>query len=56
MENSLRYLDPKVLNKIARLELRARLVVEGFFADIMQRIPFDGVRDRFQKAIEAKMG
>jgi Fe-S cluster assembly protein SufD len=32
-----------------------RLVVEGFFDPIMQRIPFEGVRARFQKAIEAKM-
>jgi Fe-S cluster assembly protein SufD len=33
-----------------------RLVVEGFFDPIMQRIPFEGVRARFQQAIEAKMG
>ncbi len=32
-----------------------RLVVEGFFDPIMQRIPFEGVRARFQQAIEAKM-
>jgi Fe-S cluster assembly protein SufD len=32
-----------------------RLVVEGFFDPIMQRIPFDGVRDRFQQAIVTKM-
>jgi len=32
-----------------------RLVVEGFFDPIMQRIPFDGVRERFQKAIHQKM-
>ena len=32
-----------------------RLVVEGFFDPIMQRIPFDGVRERFQLAIENKM-
>jgi len=32
-----------------------RLVVEGFFDPIMQRIPFDGVRERFQKAIHEKM-
>jgi Fe-S cluster assembly protein SufD len=34
----------------------ARLVVEGFFDPIMQRIPFEGVRDRFQQAILEKMG
>jgi Fe-S cluster assembly protein SufD len=34
----------------------ARLVVEGFFDPIMQRIPFEGVRERFQEAILEKMG
>lgn len=33
-----------------------RVVVEGFFDPIMQRIPFEGVRDRFQQAILLKMG
>jgi Fe-S cluster assembly protein SufD len=32
-----------------------RLVVEGFFDPIMQRIPFEGVRERFQSAIHQKM-
>ncbi len=32
-----------------------RLVVEGFFDPIMQRIPFEGVRERFQAAILEKM-
>ena len=32
-----------------------RLVVEGFFDPIMQRIPFEGVRARFQAAIMEKM-
>ena len=32
-----------------------RLVVEGFFDPIMQRIPFEGVRERFQNAILEKM-
>jgi Fe-S cluster assembly protein SufD len=32
-----------------------RLIVEGFFDPIMQRIPFEGVRNRFQKAIMDKM-
>jgi Fe-S cluster assembly protein SufD len=31
------------------------LIVEGFFDPIMQRIPFDGVRKRFQQAIMNKM-
>lgn len=33
-----------------------RLVVEGFFDPIMQRIPFEGVRERFQQSILQKMG
>jgi Fe-S cluster assembly protein SufD len=33
-----------------------RLIVEGFFDPIMQRIPFEGVRARFQDAIREKMG
>jgi Fe-S cluster assembly protein SufD len=33
-----------------------RLVVEGFFDPIMQRIPFEGVRSRFQDSILRKMG
>ena len=33
-----------------------RLIVEGFFDPIMQRIPFEGVRSRFQTAILEKMG
>ncbi len=32
-----------------------RLIVEGFFEPIMQRIPFEGVRARFQDAIMKKM-
>jgi Fe-S cluster assembly protein SufD len=33
-----------------------RILVEGFFDPIMQRIPFDGVRERFQQAIITKTG
>ena len=32
-----------------------RLLVEGFFDPIMQRIPFEGVRERFQTTIHNKM-
>ena len=32
-----------------------KLIVEGFFDPIMQRIPFEGVRSRFQEAIHGKM-
>lgn len=31
------------------------LIVEGFFDPIMQRIPFEGVRTRFQNAIQDKL-
>jgi len=39
-------LDPKVLNKISRLELRARLVVEGFLSG-RHRSPYHGVSVEF---------
>ncbi|HJS30151.1 MAG TPA: SufD family Fe-S cluster assembly protein, partial [Anaerolineales bacterium] len=32
-----------------------RLIVEGFFQPIMERIPFQGVKDRFQDAILNRM-
>lgn len=32
-----------------------RLIVEGFFDPIMQRIPFEGVRHRFEQYIHGKM-
>ena len=32
-----------------------RLVVDGFFAPVLQRIPFEGVRARFEQAIKLKM-
>ncbi|MHC1741094.1 MAG: Fe-S cluster assembly protein SufD [Anaerolineaceae bacterium] len=32
-----------------------RLIVEGFFDPIMQRIPFEGVKNRFQRAIIEKL-
>jgi Fe-S cluster assembly protein SufD len=31
------------------------LIVEGFFDPVMQRIPFEGVRDRLRESIEAKL-
>lgn len=36
-------------------ETAQRLIVEGFFDPIMQRIPFEGVKNRFQQAIKEKM-
>ncbi len=32
-----------------------KIIVEGFFDPIMQRIPYEGVRQRLQKAIQEKM-
>ena len=40
------YLDPKTLNKITRLDLRARLVVEGFITG-MHRSPYHGFAVEF---------
>jgi len=37
------------------LEEAEKLVVEGFFDPVMQRIPFEGVRERFQQAIHDKL-
>jgi Fe-S cluster assembly protein SufD len=36
-------------------EIAERVIVEGFFDPIMQRIPFEGVRNRFKTAISEKM-
>lgn len=33
-----------------------KLVVDGFFAPIMERVPFEGVRKRFRKMIDEKLG
>ena len=33
-----------------------RMVVDGFFAPVLERIPFERVRDRFRSMIDAKMG
>ena len=47
MTNELeKYLDPKVLAKITRLDLQARLVVEGFISGL-QRSPFHGFSVEF---------
>ena len=46
MTSSRRFLDPKVLDKISRLELRARRVVEGFLSG-RHRSPYHGVSVEF---------
>ena len=46
VEELKKYLDPKVLSKITRLDLQARLVVEGFISG-MHRSPFHGFSVEF---------
>ncbi len=46
VQDYLKYLDPKVLNKITRLDLKARLVVEGYIAG-MHQSPYKGVSAEF---------
>ena len=36
-------------------ETAERLIVEGFFDPVMQRIPFEGVRERLQQSIIDKL-
>ena len=45
-ESSRNYLDPEVLNALASLELKARLIVEGFVSG-MHRSPFHGFSVEF---------
>jgi len=49
------YLDPAVLNKVARLELRARLVMEGFVSG-MHKSPFHGFSVEFAQHREYVQG
>lgn len=46
MKDYLKYLDPQVLNKISRLDLKARLIVEGYIAG-MHQSPYRGVSPEF---------
>jgi Fe-S cluster assembly protein SufD len=32
-----------------------RLVIEGFFATVMERIPLESVRDQFEQMIDRKL-
>ena len=45
-----------LLSRGIEREDAVRLIVDGFFDPIMERIPFDGVRQRFWDAIQIKMG
>ena len=49
------YLDPRVLAKIARLDLRARLIVEGFMSG-QHRSPFHGFSVEFASHREYTQG
>jgi uncharacterized protein (DUF58 family) len=55
MENSRRFLDPKVLNRVARLDLRARLIVEGTVAG-RHRSPYRGFSVEFAEHREYAPG
>ena len=45
-ENPSKYLDPRALSKISRLEIRARLIVEGFISGL-HRSPYHGYSVEF---------
>ncbi len=50
-----KYLDPKTLSKIEHLELKAKLVVEGFIAG-MHRSPYRGFSVEFAQHREYTPG
>jgi len=54
-EDPRRYLDPKVLSQVAGLELRARLVVEGFVSGL-HRSPYHGFSVEFAEHREYSPG
>lgn len=55
MENYQRYLDPKVLNKISRIDLKARLIVEGFVSGL-HKSPYHGFSVEFAQHREYTPG
>ncbi|MHC4473675.1 MAG: DUF58 domain-containing protein [Planctomycetota bacterium] len=55
MEDYRKYLDPKTLNKIARLDLRARLIVEGYIAGL-HKSPYHGYSVEFAEHREYTPG
>ena len=50
-----KYLDPKILNKITRLDLKARHLVEGFVSG-MHKSPYHGFSVEFAKHREYSAG
>ena len=55
MEDYRKYLDPKTLNKIARLDLRARLIVEGYISGL-HKSPYHGFSVEFAEHREYTPG
>jgi len=55
VENLQKYLDPKILNKITRLGLKARHIVEGFVAG-MHKSPYHGFSVEFAEHREYAPG
>jgi uncharacterized protein (DUF58 family) len=55
MEDSRRFLDPKVLNRVSRLDLRARLIVEGYVSG-RHRSPYRGFSVEFAEHREYAPG
>jgi len=55
MPESLNYLDPKTLTKISRLDLKARLIVEGFISGL-HKSPYHGFSVEFAQHREYTPG
>ena len=55
MAESKQYLDPKVLGKVERLDLKARLIVEGFISGL-HKSPFHGFSVEFAQHREYSPG
>ena len=55
MAGAYRYLEPKIIDKVTRLELRARLVMEGFVAG-MHNSPYRGTSVEFAEHREYAPG
>lgn len=55
MQNYQKYLDPKVLNKISHLELKARMIVEGFIWGL-HKSPYHGYSVEFAEHREYSPG
>ncbi len=55
MENSRKYLDPKVLARLEGLQLRARMIVEGYVSGV-HRSPFHGFSVEFAEHREYAPG